>query len=590
MEKEQHELRPLEGAGDAKVPSSHTHQDQPRSIDDFLESVYSNNSTASDRCGGVLYDIFRDWRYYIIFLALGTANSGDSTEMSCIKYILSSYQFQQDILRVDAVDDESGEGEIDFAGKGAAVASTHFAGMLISCFLSGVLADVWGRRPTLQLGVVVNAVVGLFSAGARNSSQFCLMRFICGIGLGMVAVNIVTLTAEISPPSKRGRFITLVMSCFILGSLYTGLAALVIFRASGSGNWRLFMLINALPTIMAAILVSKFVPESPRFYLSQGNLEKAVQSANSIASRLSCAGRLLTVDELAENSLKSKMVGESSHTVSAVGSIERLLRDIWLRLTSIKQVFRDGMHRITVPLQLTFVFLTIVSGVEMWWTRVFQSLDLSTDPYALSFFHSMAGIPGVMLASGLIDKLGRRRMLLIGLCGGSANLLLIAWLVNTIQHMETDAGEHGYPLIILALTCVQTICLYLAWLALDCLSAEAFPTKIRSTGRSACVATGRVAGIFAQYLYGPLISQNQLSCMLGLGSLFAICGAVAAFLTTDTTHIDLQDHWDCSPENPGTDDEENGVKDTPCEMKLFAKTTHAKYLSMETKTVEIDSS
>jgi MFS family permease len=79
----------------------------------------------------------------------------------------------------------------------------------------------------------------------------------------MVIAGVVTLSAEISPPSCRGRFMTLVASCYTLGFLYTSLWALVIFQA-GSGSWRWFMFMNVLPTIVALSLVVMFVPESPR--------------------------------------------------------------------------------------------------------------------------------------------------------------------------------------------------------------------------------------------------------------------------------------------------------------------------------------
>ncbi|KAL9184230.1 hypothetical protein ACHAXT_002316 [Thalassiosira profunda] len=554
-----------------------------RSIDDYLESAYGH---ARHR-RGVLHELALHWRYYIIFLALGIANSGDSAEMGVTNYILSSDRFQQDIL---GGGDEGGEGgEIDFGGRGAFIAGAHFSGMLVSGLLSGVLADILGRRSTLLAGLMLNSVVGLLAALARNATELCLLRFLCGIGLGMVIAGVVTMAAELSPPTKRGRFMTLVASCYTLGFLYTAFWALIIFRVSGSGSWRLFMIMNALPTMIAATLVTKFVPESPRFFLCRGRLREAVHISNVIASRIGYADELLSEDELTHYLFQAKRIGRASirakETISLNESdnspipiAEDKWREVWASLASMKQVFVKGMYRRTIPLQLTYFSLTLVTGVATWWTKIFQNLELQTDAYALSFYHTLAQVPGMLLASGLIDWVGRRRLVIIGFGGGFATLLVLSTLATTIQ---SNGGGGYYSILVLAVACFYTVSLCVAWLSLDCLSAESFPTKIRSTGRGVCVATGRLAGFCVQFTYGPLISQNRLSYMLGLASLFAVGGVVASCRTTDTTNIDLQDHWEYADDGSNAKEGENGTCERTGRRASFAEATHSKYFSVE---------
>ena len=338
----------------------------PRSIDDYFDSAYHHNNTSRIH-NGMLLDILQHWRYYIIFLALGIANSGDSAEMGCTNYILSSVNFQNDILRGDT---EEGE-EIDFAKRGAAIAGAHFAGMLISGLLSGILADIWGRRSTLLLGLLNNSIVGCLSALARNATELCILRFLCGVGLGMVIAGVVTLTAEISPPSKRGRFMTLVASCYTLGFLYTAFTALIIFRVSGSGNWRLFMFINALPTIIAGSLITMFAPESPRFFLCRGRISEAVYISNLIASRIGYVEKALTEEEIRQYLFQAKRIGQASFRAKEAIVLESdpvpdrrsTLREIWVGLAGMRQVFVHGSWRTTVPLQFTYFSLTLVTGV-----------------------------------------------------------------------------------------------------------------------------------------------------------------------------------------------------------------------------------
>lgn len=176
----------------------------------------------------------------------------------------------------------------------------------------------------------------------------------------------------------------------------------------------------------------------------------------------------------------------------------------------------------------------------------------------------------MMLASGLIDWVGRRRLVIVGFAGGGITLILLSSLANTIQ---SNGGGGYYSMLVLAVACFYTVSLCVGWLALDCLSAESFPTKIRSTGRGVCVATGRLAGFCVQFFYGPLISQNRLGYMLGLASLFAVGGVVASCQTTDTTNIDLQDHWEGGESKDGNERQSRRIS--------FAGTNHSKYFSVE---------
>ncbi|KAL7507797.1 hypothetical protein ACHAXN_004917 [Cyclotella atomus] len=283
-----------------------------RSIDDYLEAVYKNSSSSVGR----FRHVTNRWRYYVIFLALGIANSGDSAEMGCMNFLLSSEGFQKDILAKDTDD-------ADFAKRGAAIAGAHFAGMLFSGLLFGVLADVRGRRYTLLGGLMCNAILGTLSAFVRNATELCILRFMCGLGLGMVIAGVVTLSAEISPPSCRGRFMTLVASCYTLGFLYTSLSALVIFQAGG-GSWRWFMFMNVLPTIVALSLVVMFSntssPPLPNtngltegFYLARGRLHESVEVANSLVKRFGISGQdILTEEELRRYLFQANEIGSTS--------------------------------------------------------------------------------------------------------------------------------------------------------------------------------------------------------------------------------------------------------------------------------------
>lgn len=522
------ELRPLNDTTDA--PSS------PRSIDDVIENAYSSSAINGSKA------IMQNWRFYIMFFALGLANSADSAEMGSTGSVMASSQFQQDILQGN-----SDAGSPDFAWRGAAIASAHLGGMLISGLLAGVLADVWGRRSTLLLGLACNSLIGILSSMARTATELIFLRFCCGVMIGLVIAGVVTLSAEVSPPSKRGRFMSLVASCYTLGYLYISLWAMVIFQSTGSGNWRMFVFVNALPSMLAFAIAFFHCPESPRFFLSKGMLKEAAHVTNAIASKIGSVEKY-TEQELRKYLFQAKALGRASilgkdamQHGEEEDDIKSLPQEFIEKLLSLNQVYDNGMYKYTVPLQLAYIFLTLTTGANFWWTKIFMALRLPIDPFAMSFMHTLSQIPAILLATYLIDKIGRRGILTMGCSIMCVMLFLLSRIINNHNSEESTTSE---ALIILTLANLNTVGLALGWLGLDCLCAESFPTVIRSTGSSVCKATGRVFGFLVQFVYGPLISKNHYSWVVGVGCIFAAAGLLASFQTFDTLNIDLNDHLD----------------------------------------------
>ena len=502
-----------------------------RSIDDVLEHAYSTSNLSS-----LL-------RFYIIFFALGLANSGDASEMGCMGSIMASSQFQQDILQ------NSLDSGADFAKRGAAITGAHLLGMMISGLVAGVLADIWGRRSTLLLGLSCNAIVGIASALTRTAAELISLRFICGLGIGLVIGGVVALSAEIAPPSKRGQFMSIVGACYVIGNLYISFLAVMIFQSSGSGNWRLFILANAAPTLLSLSVAVFHVPESPRYYLSRGMLKEAADATNTIANKLGNVEHALTKQELqtylfqAKALERSSMIGKSTLQHNQEVNQPSLVREFLAKLLSLHEVYQNGLYKCTIPLQCAYVCLTLVTGINFWLTKIFQGLNLTVDPFVMNLINTLAQIPGIAIATYLIDKIGRRSIVAMGCAIMTTMLYVVARIVSNRNAEENAANE---TLLILVFSNLSTIGLCLGWLGLDCLTSESYPTKIRSTGINVCKATGRAFGFLVQFIYGPLINSNRFNYALGLASAFSAIGVLIAYHTKETLNVNLNDHWEPS--------------------------------------------
>lgn len=130
------------------------------------------------------------------------------------------------------------------------------------------------------------------------------------------------------------------------------------------------MFMNALPTMVATILVAAFVPESPRFYLCRGRLAEAVHVSNTIAAAMGhyhVNGRdndddaRTAGDPLTEGELR-RYLREAGTVVEAARRDDRFWREVRTGIASFGRVFANGYWRTTVPLQLCYFALTLVTG------------------------------------------------------------------------------------------------------------------------------------------------------------------------------------------------------------------------------------
>ena len=245
------------------------------SMDDFYEDAHNFNKNAK----------WKRWRFYIIIASLGIANCGDATEIGSMNYILSSSDFQSDIIQQD------------FQNRGASIASSIYFGMLIGGITTGAYGDGFmGRRPTLLMGLIINGISGICSALSINSLMMCFCRFMSGLGVGAVMSSLLTLVTELSPPSYRGFYITIVASFFTFGMIYVSSLAMLLIPLKYS--WRLYACLCALPCVAGCICVFCFVPESPRYLGNQGLYSKSALMANELARSMGYHHRKLSKEDI----------------------------------------------------------------------------------------------------------------------------------------------------------------------------------------------------------------------------------------------------------------------------------------------------
>lgn len=523
-----------------------------RSIDDFLSELYLYKHRAYY---GSRKRILRSCEIPLPLLALCIANSADATEILMLSYLLADSRFREEMFSEDSSSSSMEGAEY--------LASSIFAGMLIGGTVLGFLSDRIGRRPALLLGLLTNAVAGACSSlpiFAPSLIQLTMWRFIAGIGIGATVPPLFTLVSEWSSKEVRGVFVTAVASFWMVGSIFVSSLAWCLFQLDPNHVlpiWRIFAATCALPSLLGAWMVYSYVPESPRFYLAaeKRDYDLAARTCNQMALYLNVRVALdhkkertllgvtfdqravhpLTKDELFSNHQENG-VNKFNSLANAQSPSNRakLNQAINSSVDSLRKLYSNQLlPRTTLPLQLLWFCLSFTTyGITTWINTLFVAIQLE-NLYFNSFLFALATLPGNIVSLVYSDKYGRKTMLIGSLLGAACGLGIFATAVYAGSGQENDDQSSASISSVRTFVIVLCACAFqafgaISWNTIDIVTAEMFPTNVRSAGMGVCTATGRLGGILSQYVNARLIVDDTgagAAWVLVVASISLIFGA-----------------------------------------------------------------
>ncbi len=339
--------------------------------------------------------------------------------------------------------------------------SSALIGTVIGALVAGTPADQYGRKPVLFIiaGLYVLTAVG--SALAGNVSSFIVFRFLGGIGVGASSVVAPMYIAEISPAKIRGKMTAMFQFNVIFGILIAFVSNFLL-RDFGTEPWRWMLGVAGVPALLFFILLF-LIPESPRFLIKIGQISKARLILEKI--------EISSIDQEIED-IKHSMDKSSKGN-------QQLFSRIYLKPISV--AFLVAM----------FNQFSGINAILYYAPRIFEISGLSN---ADSMFQSiLIGVTnGIFTILGmiLIDKVGRKKLLITGSIGMSLCLGLIA---KTFYSQSFT----GYGLLILLLVYIMFFA-FSTGAVIWVLIAEIFPNSIRGHGQS--------LGSFTHWFFAALIT------------------------------------------------------------------------------------
>jgi sugar porter (SP) family MFS transporter len=358
-------------------------------------------------------------------------------------------------------------------------------GAMLGCLIAGSVAEKYGRRYGLLTAASLFAISSLGMAASNGLGIFIFSRFIAGIGVGMASMLSPLYIAEVAPSHVRGRMVAINQLTIVIGILITNLVNYSL-RNLGTDAWRWMFGLGAVPSTLF-ILGVLWLPESPRWLMQSGKSQKA-------------------------KCILVKIGGENY--------AEELLNNIDKSQTSKSNIsYRAVFQKSVLPAVLIGIGLAVfqqlcgINVVFNYTAVLFESIGFSKDDQLLqTVFIGGINLIFTFLAMSLVDKVGRKPLMLIGACGLSILYIIISNLLGL-------KSPNVSWFLLAAIGLYATSLAPVTWV----LISEIFPNRVRAKATSVAVLCLWAAYFILTFTFPILYSRLQdktfyiysIICLLG---------------------------------------------------------------------------
>lgn len=378
--------------------------------------------------------------------------------------------------------------------EGLVVSSTLFGAML-GALASGPVADRAGRqRLLLAAGIVFT--IGAIGAGAASTvALLVLFRFVLGLGIGISSVMVPIYLAEMAPASDRGVVTSLNQYMIIIG---TGLAAGVGYALAFAGSWRWMLLMGVFPAV-ALMLGMLAMPDTPRSLVRRGFPEQGR------ALLLQLRGNAAVAEsEFAEITNLEQRQTEGKARIS--------LRVPWVRYLLLLGAMLAIFQQITGINTIVYYAPSVLTGFGI--TKLSALL--------FTFINGIVNIItiAVVVRAKVVDRWGRKPVLLTGLVGMSASLFAVG-----IGGSVLPAHSNALFVVAIAAFVVFTNTFSATWgPVLWVVLAEIFPLRIRGTAMAVATLFNWLANFFVSLTF------PTLTAAFGAGPVLIVYAAIGVLV------------------------------------------------------------
>ncbi len=389
--------------------------------------------------------------------------------------------------------------------------SIALIGSAIGAWFAGLLAEKYGRRRVMLIAATLFIAAAIGQAFPFGIADLLMWRFIGGAGIGVASVMAPMYIAEIAPAQLRGRLASMQQLAIVLGIFATGISNYLILEAAGGDStndwlfgiaaWQWMFLVMLVPAIIYGGLALR-LPESPRYLVEIGKYDEA----DAVLKQVYTDGTEKLLDDI-----KASLDSEHRPKLGDLrGKRFGLLPIVWVGIIlSALQQF--------VGINAVFYYSNTI------WEAVGFSEDQA---FQTSLMTTGVNVAFTLVAIALVDKVGRKPLLLVGSAGMVTMLAILTYVFGT-----APVGPDGNPVLADGPDFVALLAFnaYVAFFAATwgpvvwVLLGEMFPNRIRAAALALATAAQWLANWIVSTAFPPLANIS-----LGLAySIFTIMAALS---------------------------------------------------------------
>jgi sugar porter (SP) family MFS transporter len=378
--------------------------------------------------------------------------------------------------------------------EGAVVSATVF-GAMVGALGSGPAADRLGRQRILLSAGVVFTVGALGAGAAASVSMLVTFRFILGLGIGIASVIVPLYLAEMAPARERGVVTSLNQYMIIVG---TALSAALGYALAFAGSWRWMLLIGVFPAVVLVVGMLA-MPDTPRSLIRRGNPDQA--RAVLVGLR----------GDTAETELEFAEITSLERQQHDSGTLARLSAP-WVRKLLLLGALLAIFQQITGINAIVYYAPTILTGFGV----------SKTTALLFGFLNGLVNIGTIALVvrSKVVDRRGRKPVLLAGLVGMSASLFAVGVAV-----LMLPVNSPALFVVAAAAFVVFTNTFSATWgPVLWVMLAEIFPLAIRGAAMAIATLFNWLAAFVISLTFPSFVA------FAGIGAAFIVFAVVGVVL------------------------------------------------------------
>jgi putative MFS transporter len=379
--------------------------------------------------------------------------------------------------------------------------SVSFVGMLVGALFAGFFSDKFGRKVILQFAMIIWGIGGILCALSWSYESLGIFRFFLGFGLGAELPVATTMLSEILSKSSRGKYVAIMEGLLPIGYIMAGLIAFFILPVQHDvsfENWRLVFFLEALPAFMLFV-VRRSLPESPRWLESKGRTKEAKETI-----------------ELFEKEVQRRTGRELKPVPPSNVKINR--RDEKGFFGSLIDLWSPEYRKRTLMLWIVWCLLLFgYYGLATWYSTILKANGMTSSSSILFVVQMTAigGIPGIFFAAYIIEKIGRKPMIVLSTIFTGVSAYLYG-------HASPDT-------LLIWGVCLQ-FCQYTMWSGVYAYTPELYPTHLRGTGVGWSNSIGRIGAVFGPSLVGIVLTSYGSNAVFTMGALAFVAASVAVLL------------------------------------------------------------